>query len=240
MTTELVPYEKFVISAEKTAKIRKAMQDNLEGSAVGTWDFDRIKVPCGGSTTWEIERQGETESLREFDVIVLHAKLKRAYWSHGLDQGGTAGPPDCSSEDTEHGMGVPGGDCATCPMAEWNSDPKGGRGQACKTRNILIVRLPGSLIPQVLSLPPTSLKPWRRYAFRLGGQGLSYYEVVTRFVAEKHGQGPTGYAIAVPSMIAELPKDMAAEVEAFREQFIEAFRAVRIEADDVAENGSDI
>ena len=70
--------------------------------------------------------------------------------------------------------GEESGGCDDCPMNEWESDPKGGKGKACKERRKLAI-LPvdaldlddlgamGSVALAVLNVPVTSVKNWGNY-----------------------------------------------------------------------------
>lgn len=234
MASELVTYQSFALAQQDPEMIREVVAENLAGGTVTTWDFDRIRIPAGGGTTWEVPTIEGIDSRRSLDVVVLHARLGRSYWSSSLDSGaGESTPPDCSSPDARVGFGTPGGECSSCPMAQWGSDPKSERGQACKLRNLLLVLLGDSIMPVVLSLPPTSLKPWKQYAMRLSGRGVPYYGVVTRFSLEKRTSGSQSFSVAMPAFGAKLSAEELSQVKAFRAQFEETFRAVKIEADDV-------
>ncbi len=58
--------------------------------------------------------------------------------------------------------------------------PSGGRGQACKQIKQLFLLRGSLLLPEVVTLPPTSLKAAKQYLLKLTSQGVPYYAVVTR------------------------------------------------------------
>ena len=72
--------------------------------------------------------------------------------------------------------------CKDCPMNEWGSDPKGGKGKACKnTRRILVVPIdaePGAQ-PWIIKSSPTSLKHFDKYVNSLSDVGTHPIECVT-------------------------------------------------------------
>jgi hypothetical protein len=54
--------------------------------------------------------------------------------------------------------------CVECPKHEWGSDPKGGRGKACKTkRRLAILPAGGGDEMALMKLPVTSVKGWGKY-----------------------------------------------------------------------------
>lgn len=63
-------------------------------------------------------------------------------------------------------------ECVTCPMFQWGSDPKGGKGKACKEiRKLALLPVSALTDPDaiqkaevaVLRLPVTSVRNWKRY-----------------------------------------------------------------------------
>lgn len=156
------------------------MKENFQGEKLTISTLAQIKIPSGGGTQWAIPSLGGEKYEKSFDAVVTYAKRVRTYWS---DPDSTGESPDCRSDDSVVGKGDPGGDCVTCPMAKWDSSPKGG-GQACKQQLRLFLMRPGQLLPTVLSLPPTSLIPWRTYAGELTSNVKYHYGVVTRFGLE--------------------------------------------------------
>jgi hypothetical protein len=76
--------------------------------------------------------------------------------------------------------------CATCEHHAWGSDPKGGRGKACKEKRRLIVIHEDEIMDlskaemAVLELPVTSVRNWSSYVNGLAAStGLPPYAIVT-------------------------------------------------------------
>jgi len=72
--------------------------------------------------------------------------------------------------------------CKDCPKNEWGSDPQGGKGKACKnTRRLILV--PTNATEKtpvwVLSVSPTGLKHFDKYANTLADVGTHPIEVIT-------------------------------------------------------------
>jgi hypothetical protein len=184
-----------------------AIRENLQGERLTERDLDQVRIPAGDATTWKLPTlEGDPESLKTIEGIVVMHRLTRVYWKRSFEDS-EGGPPDCYSPDSEHGIGDPGIACDVCPNAEFGSDPKGGKGQACQQRRQFFVLRDG-LLPIVITLPATSLKPSRDYLMRLTSRGVKVTDVITRFELERRNDGgPNGniaYAVAKLSLVERL------------------------------------
>lgn len=188
MAKELVKKETatggFVIFSTKIEQIREAIEANVGDGGLSAGDFERIKVPAGGGTAWTIQGLDGEEILKEVAGIVVAWRDTRAYWSVPMEQSDGNMPPDCYSLDARTGTGKPGGDCYKCPLAAFGSDA-GGPGQACKlVRQLFLIR-EENLLPEIVNLPPSSIKPARQYFLRLASRAVPCYSVVTKIGLEK-------------------------------------------------------
>lgn len=164
------------------ASVGQLMRENLGGSNFTAFDLERITIPTGGGTAWKLTTLTGEESMPALSGIIVHYQDCRAYWKEEFS-GET--PPDCASEDGRTGVGAPGGRCADCPYAQFGSDAKGGKGQACKQiRRVFLLR-PKTFLPLMLTLPPTSIKNCKQYFTRVTNAGLPYWGVVTEIGLEK-------------------------------------------------------
>lgn len=180
------------------AEIEAIIAENLGGQELGEFDLPRVKIPAGGSTTWEIPGLVESTAEKVLSGVVVHFKSTRAYWPEDDAMGG---PPACRSDNAITGVGNPGGPCRTCPMAEFGSG-KDGRGQACAQKEVWFILRPDTYLPIVLALPATSLKAAKQYRVgRLGSAGVRLSSVVTdiKLEADKNDKGDP-YARAVPTV----------------------------------------
>jgi len=217
MTQQLVqPDSQAVILAFHTDldTINAALGTNIGAGGLSEFDLPRIKMPAGGGLQWAVPTlEGEAMEPSIEGVIVL-ARDTRAYYSQPISETGGNQPPDCWSADGTTGSGKPGGACLACPLARYGSAP-GSRGQACKQIKQLFVLRGSLLLPEVVTLPPTSLKAAKQYLLKLTSQGVPYYAVVTRIGLErtKNAQG-IAYSRAVLSFVRRLAPE---EVERARE-----------------------
>lgn len=183
-------------------------------------DFPRIKVPSGGGTAWELDGMDPT---RELEAVVVSMNDQRLYWKRSIEEGGDK-VPDCFSPDGETGGGEPGGDCITCPLSQFGSATK-GNGQACTQRKLMFLLLPDFAAPIILSAPPTSLTPLRKFFGRmLLGRKLPYFHYTTKFSLEKVEQ-PNPHAVISPSFGSELDESMKESIDAFIASTIKPMRS---------------
>lgn len=163
------------------------------GETLGFGDLPRVKLPAGGGTTWELPTG---EPAKHLDGIIVHRQTTRAYWPDTFGAGDTNAPA-CSSTDGVRGIGDPGGECASCPLAQFGSAAN-GNGQACRVITRLYVLPDGAPAPWVVLIPPSSAAATRRYVVGLlATRGIPYWRVRTRIGLEKaqSGAGIT-YSIA--------------------------------------------
>ena len=157
-----------------------AMTEEMVGMDVS---FDRIKIPAGGSTVFEVPGSdpGETDAVKEFSGVILFHHPLFSYYRDRFSGGNNA--PDCGSYDGVTGVGEPGGNCAHCPLNQFGSGENGGK--ACKNKRRIYILREGELIPLLLTLPTGSMKEFSVYVKRLLAKGRKTSAVVTRFSLKK-------------------------------------------------------
>ena len=183
------------------------VQANLEPSdELGIDHLVTVSLPMGTEQPWSIPIQhtdpttGEVKNkltTNVIDGVILRRRPNRVYWETEYQES-DGSPPQCSSLDMQQGVGTPGGPCAVCPMAQWGSASKAGRGQACSTRTDLFVAVPWQALPVHISAPVTSFQPILRYVSgipSLVGEGSTYHSVITRLELEPKGKGANAYPI---------------------------------------------
>ncbi|SDN06847.1 hypothetical protein [Acetanaerobacterium elongatum] len=145
--------------------------------------FDRIKIPSGGGTVYEVpgEDSDECDTVKEFSAVILYHHPVFAFYKEKYTGG--SNPPDCGSYDGITGEGNPGGKCRTCPLNQFGSAENNGK--ACKNRRRIYLLREGEVFPLILSLPTGSIKEFTRYIQRLLGKGRKSYGVVTKFALKK-------------------------------------------------------
>jgi hypothetical protein len=189
------------------------LKENLGNRPIGPGDLERVSVPAGKGTKWEvIGADGEPESLADLTGICVYFKDVRSFWKD--EYTGKGGPPDCKSLDTITGIGIPGGSCHTCPKASFGSGKNDS--QACKAQRLLYLMREGQLLPLVVTIPPTSLGPMAKWFISLLSRNMVYNRVVMSLKIEKvNNKGGIEYSKVKPSIVSKLDEDTAAKVKAY-------------------------
>ena len=160
--------------------LQEALNDDCQGL---DFSFDRIKIPAGGSTAFEVpgDDEGDTTMVKDITGVILYNHPAYAYY---VDKyAGGSNPPDCGSFDGVTGTGNPGGACANCPYNQFGSGE--GQAKACKNRRMIYILQEGELFPMVLSLPTGSLKEFTKYVKRQLSKGRKLNQVVTKISLKK-------------------------------------------------------
>lgn len=184
------PYAVLQMEPDETAEIIK---EALGGSQLSAGDLDRVKVPSGGGTTWDVPTVDGEVSTKTLEGVIVHVASRRAFWPYTMEDrpDDADGRPECQSFDGETGDGDPGGECAMCPLNEFGSDIKGGPGKACKETRQIFLLTEGDIIPIAITIPPASLANVKTYRLRLARQRLRPSDVVTKLTIakEKNSRG---------------------------------------------------
>jgi len=215
------------------SELAELIRDTLEGESLHAHDLDRVKVPSGGSTTWEVPSLDGEVSMKVIEGVIVSRATRRAYWSNPEP---TDEAPQCSSEDGVEGVGDPGGPCTECPFNEWGSSPKGA-GKACKETRQLFVVQPDSLIPIVVTVPPASLANVKAYLLRLLRAQIKGTDVITKISLEKvNNKQGTPYARVLLAAGERLDPEASARMRAYAAAMEPAFQAAaRVERSEVEE-----
>lgn len=230
----------------------------LEEATAFHFEPTRITMPSGKLAVFSLS---DGELLQPgFTAIIAVAQMKRSWWS---TKEPSEQPPLCSSWDglqgwlTErpdkeqlrialmnrikhHGLERLDNyrgpfDCKACALSQWGSANDGNDdGQACKDLRQLLLLVDGWQTPAILTLPPTSGKPFDRYASaRSRKPGESYFSVRTRFDLEprSNGKGAT-YSVIKLSAAGALTDEQASNVLVIRAQYAELVRRLEVTAED--------
>lgn len=196
--------------------------------------FDRIKIPSGGGTVYEIpgEDSDEPDMVKEFSAIILYHHPVFAYYKEKYAGGNN--PPDCGSMDGICGVGNPGGSCAKCPLNQFGS--AGNNAKACKNRRRIYLLREGEVFPLILSLPTGSIKVFTKYIQRLVSKNKKSYAVVTKFALKKASSSSgIAYSQATFSIDRALTDEEIAAIRPLSEQVKALSQKVGYEVDEPAE-----
>ena len=216
----------FSVFQQDEKELSALLQGNLAGRTLTAADLVRAPIPAGGGTTWEIESLDGVEKADEIEGVIIHQKNIRAYWPDSEINGE---PPLCRSDDAMTGIGAiqadqpaESRDGFTCPMAQWGSDPKGGKGQACTLKKALFILRPDSILPMVVMIPPSSLQNIDRYLLALLNASAPFWGAVTGLSLEK-AQGNSGaYSRVKARRVAPLTPEQTARMKVYQDDIVPA------------------
>ena len=166
MSKELANYDEILAQlAKKATKLEKPTSSTI-GVRAGVLSHNG--QPVGGN---------------KLDGIIIASTHANLYYDEAFNPNDIKNPVCYAySEDPDEVEMVPhpksskpqSGKCATCPMNQWGSDPKGGRGKACKNTRRLAVMVPVSKPEEVptaevatMALPVMSVGNWSNYVNKL-------------------------------------------------------------------------
>lgn len=209
----------------------EGMAEEMEGLTV---DFDRVKIPSGGGLAFEVpgDDPDNPDMVKELVGLIVDHHPVNAYWPEQYS--GQGNPPTCSSLDGKVGIGNPGGKCQNCPYNKWGSAPDGSGGKACKNMHRIYLLRQGEMFPLLLTLPPTSIKPFSNYiAKRIVSRGRRSYGVLTK-ITLKREQNKNGiaYSQAQFAVAGELSPEETAKAAEYAKGIKAITRTIGVEAAD--------
>ncbi len=214
---DLVPF-----NAETAQTIAEEL-DGLDG-----FRFDEVKIPSGGSLAFELpsDDPDNPETATSITGIIAYHHSANARWEGNYTGDADSNAPVCISYDGV--LGFNNGtctECKECPFNQFGSD-ESGVGKACKNMKRVYILRSGELLPLVLVLPPTSIRPFREYLGRLVKRGKKPSGVITKITLKKEkSQSGIIYSRVALEKVAELSPDEQAAVAGIRkdlEAFLEA------------------
>jgi hypothetical protein len=242
--TAIVPMQDYAVMQYSPQELSDVISENLGADGLQVHELTTVKIPSGGVTVWSLPtmENPDGENVSEIEGVIILWKDARAYWEKSLDETGGGSEPDCQAQNGQWGVkradfeGKLGGNCADCPMAVYGSDPKGGRGQACKQSRVLFLLQEDSLLPIMVRLAPTSIKPIRKFFLSLASNAVHYSAVRVRLTLDKAKNATNiTYAVVKPQVIDRLEKEDAARIRAYAEQIRPFLENVTIDMADISD-----
>lgn len=188
-----------------SADVADIINEELDG--LGSLSFDRIKIPAGGATMFEVpgDDPENPECEKELVGVIVDHHAMNCYWKDAYSGENTA--PDCVSMDGKTGVEKETGEirnCAECPLNEYGSGENGSK--ACKNAHRIFLLRDNEVLPLMLSLPPTSLNNFKNYLLRsIVLKHIRCCDAVTKITLQKDkNAGGITYSKAVFSKVREL------------------------------------
>ncbi|PHV72162.1 hypothetical protein CS063_01420 [Sporanaerobium hydrogeniformans] len=201
-----------------------AMAEEMDGLEE-LFDFDRIKIPSGGGLAFEVPGEDEEnpDVVKEIKGVIVDHHPINAYWPAKYEGANQA--PECSSMDGK--VGSSGRNCKNCPHNKFGSD---GNGKACKNMHRVYVLTEGSMFPQLLTLPPSSLKNISNFIMKqIIMKGHKSSGVIVKITLKKatNANGIV-YSQAVFTVDSVLDTDTAAQMASYSQMIKEQTRKIAI------------
>jgi len=195
---------------EERAEMMAAFAKNCADGNISEFTLSRIKI-ASGMAQWVVEDAEGDRTVPAIEGVIVHIHDSRTYYKSK----NTANvPPDCSSHDGKTGVGKPGGECRKCPLAQWDSADGESNAQACQQKKILFMVRGDSMLPDVVSIPPTSIKAVNKFVLQTLTKRLQYHHCITRITLTK-AQSKAGqpYGKAAFEVVRRLsPQEIAGAV----------------------------
>ena len=201
---------------------QEELAEDMEGLQMS---FPRIKIPAGGTLQFEIPSDDpeNPDYAKTLVGVILSNHPNNAYWPEGSEYDDSA-TPLCSSVDGKQGIGEPGGSCASCALNQFGSAAE-GNGKACKNMRVLYLLRSGEFMPLQVTLPPTSLKPFREFmnqSFLLRRRAT--YGSVVQIGLKKMNNGKDDYSVATFRRLYDFSGEELAQIRQFADGFKEQVR----------------
>lgn len=238
--TTLANQEKFLLPATIESDFtQEELADDMDGMQMS---FQRVKIPSGGMVQFELpsDDPDNPDYSKVLVGVILYNHSNNAYWPEGSEYDENTSPL-CSSVDGKTGIGEPGGLCATCALNQYGTAPEGA-GKACKNMRILYLLRSGDYMPLQVTLPPTSLRPFKdfinqSFIFRRRATCGS----VVQIGLKKMNNGSNDYSVATFRRLYDFEGEELAQVRAFAGSFKEQVKLMlQQRADGYEEQHSDI
>lgn len=220
----LVEQERFMLpTAMPEAEFtQEELAEDMEGLQIS---FPRVKIPAGGALQFEIPSDDpeNPDYAKNLVGVILFHHPNNAYWPEGSEYDDNA-TPLCSSVDGKLGIGEPGGSCAVCALNQFGSAAE-GNGKACKNMRVLYLLRSGEFMPLQVTLPPTSLKPFREFmnqSFMLRRRAA--YGSVVQIGLKKMSNGKDDYSVATFRRLHDFSGEDLAQIRAYADGFKEQVR----------------
>jgi len=234
--TDLVPVDELhsLFPALGDPDMLEALNANLgDSDSVGVFDLDRVKIPAGGGVNWEVPGLDGMDAVKHLRGVIVGTIPRRSYWEVSLDEqsSGDPSPPDCSSDNAKFGKGLygvgsdlhPSGECATCPMNQFQ-EIKGRNTKPCSEQRLTLFLRENTVLPVVVQLPPTSMKEMKTYMLRLSSNGIAFYKAITKLALRRVEANPA-YSVVVPTLDGQLDAESAAPLKKLGDDVLAAYQA---------------
>ena len=229
-----------VLSSEFQAEMMGRVKEQL---AEEEFDLPRIQI------VHKVQQfqlpDGET-IVKSFRAIYLGFHRFNIYWEKQAVEGETL-PPTCVSQDCVMGnadrltQAIGGvnrevyGECRTCWLNEFKSDPKGGKGKACNNKGMLLlwpIDL-GLTLPCLLTVSSTGLWVPKEITSQAVAKNIAAEWMICKFELDKAGEGQNVYSTIKVTQDGDILNGRVSEAQCreatrIRAQFLSRVKTVKV------------
>lgn len=221
------------LPSEDPAELQQILEENMGPEGLDPGALDRAINPQGKSGRWEIPTVDDSDFVSEVEGVVLFHRLTRSLWEGEF---GESSISRCRSFNGLVGVGDPGGDCTTCPLARFDGDEK----PPCRQAKEIFLLREGELLPTIFRITPggKAIPNANRYFMRLFSKArLRYHHCVTKMelVPDKSAGGIDFFRPKL-SLVGPLSPEDRERIDAFRDTILPHLEraSVGIEEDETA------
>ncbi len=226
---DLVKKQEMAVEIPQEVAALFDLSNNMEGAVPR---LQQVKIIHAGQL-FEMPDGSKPET---FEGVIIDKHAARAWWEASSGEGTPASMPDCFSMDgiypSPDSEKKQCDECKKCPMSQYGSDPKTGKGQACKDMRRVMVLTNGSLLPKRFTIGPTSLANFDDYTTALFDMGLPYAVVVTEFSLERREAGTNVWSVIKATKKQILSREEILKVAEYIKKYKDAARIQDIKADE--------
>ena len=210
------------------------LSENTQGSTSIQFPVLKISKELG---VYVMPHEGDP--VTTFKSIILDYHALNSYWKISADEGGLCSPPDCVSYDAfTISPEAKEPQAINCPKCRHNvyGSAKHGAGKACKNSKRLLLYIPGHVIPNIINLPPTSIRSYESYMVALTDKKIHFATCFTEFSLE-HKKSKAGLDIQMAGFrrCEMLPKEDLSIISQLRKDYSHLFRKFQINREDIQE-----
>jgi len=165
-----------VLDPDNLKTLGDVVAQNLDtGSMTPRKFFPQIKMPLLGNKEWVIPTTDGDVDCKMFSGIIIHVQVERGLFPKPYKPGSL---PFCSSENGVIGIGNPGGECGSCPNAQFGPD---GTPPECAQKKAIYILMKEEIVPMVLRITPSSFKAFEDYLLKVSRKLKPLHAIETNF-----------------------------------------------------------
>ncbi len=221
----LIEKKEFIVPSLGETECEFSNEDFAEDFEGLQLSFPRIKIPGSGSLRFEMPSANpeDPEYEKTIDGVIIYNHRTCAYWPAGSEYDESVNPL-CSSVDGKTGIGDPGGACAVCELNQYGTatDKNGNAtaGKACKNMRHLYILRSGEYLPVMLSLPPTSIRPYSDFMnTAFVPRKRPTWSSVIQIGLKRVENGANTYSVATFKVLYDLEGEQLRQVKQYAESF---------------------